>query len=116
MRILKSNTKKGCDDPQEYRNIVLLDKNKKLKIDKPKQFVKKKGDVFLGTSKITSRAFTLKGFLIDKRGLSLEILDSNSLTSIESIPLNVGNRKLGGFSGVRWGHLPFLSEKRAKFI
>ena len=111
MRILKSNTKKGYDDPQEYRNIVLLDKNKNLNIDKPKQFVKKKGDVFLGTSKITPRAFMLKRFLRNNRNLSLEILDSNTLTPIKSMPLNVGNRKLGGFSGADWGDATLIADR-----
>jgi len=111
MRILGTKSKKGYNHYQKYRNVALLDKNRKLNIDTPKQFVKRKGYVFLGTSKVDPRAFVLKGFLKDKKGLTLEILDSDTLTLFESIPLKVENRDLGGFFGVSWGDATLLANR-----
>lgn len=111
MRILATEAKEGYNDYQEYMKMVLSDKNKSLNIDRPKQFIKKKGEVFLGTSKVRPRAFMLKGFFIDKRDLSLEILAPDTLTPIHSIPLKVGNRKLGGFSGASWGDATLIADR-----
>lgn len=111
IHILESKNKQGRDDPQEYRKIILSDKNKRLNIYKPKAFEQKKGNVFLGTSKIRPRSFMLKGFLKDKQALSLEILDPNTLKAIESIPLAVGNRKLGGFFGADLGNATLIADR-----
>lgn len=112
MGILEMKTRKGYpDDVEEYRKTVRSDKNKRLNINAPKHLVKKRGEAFLGTSKSEPRTFMLKGFLRDKENPSLEILDPNSLMTIQSIPLKVGNRKLGGFSGTEWGDAILVAEQ-----
>jgi len=53
----------------------------------------------------------LKGFLADNQALRLQVLDPNSLTTMQSISLKVGNRKLGGFFGADSGDTVLVAEQ-----
>lgn len=112
MDILEMKTRKGYPDRvEEYRKTVRMDKRKQLNIKKLKNLAEKRGERFLGVSKNKPRAFMLKGFLADNQALRLEVLDPNSLTTMQSMSLKVGNRKLGGFFGAESGDAVLLAEQ-----
>lgn len=112
MKVLDRKVSGGnVDEIELYREKVLLDKSRRLEINKPNGLQLKDGQLLLGRYKSSKRIFKLNANMTDKEMLSLEIVEPNIPVKERTISLYSEECATGAFFGSELGNSILIGER-----
>ena len=109
MHIIQKNTEKGMEAYKKAGKFIPEEEKSESEKVIPKEYQKKEGETYLYTDTKNSKTFVLTGF--NTKDIAVKILESHSYNELESIPLNPGDRKLGGFFGFELGDIVLIENR-----